>query len=42
MALLRLEPLQQVLDAGAELTAGEARLRPIVPDWLKLELPQAR
>ena len=39
MALLRLEALARADDQGA-LTAGEARLRPVLPDWVKLELPE--
>jgi tRNA-modifying protein YgfZ len=37
LALLRLE----VLETGAPLTAGEARLTPQLPDWIRLPAPSA-
>ena len=36
LALLRLEALDKARGSGAKLTAGEATLNPIVPEWVSL------
>jgi folate-binding protein YgfZ len=36
LALLRLEALDKARSSGAPLTAGEATLRPLVPEWVSL------
>ena len=36
IALLRLEDVEAVTKSGQQLTAGEARLTPIKPDWINL------
>jgi hypothetical protein len=41
LALLRLEAVDQATEAGTALTAGAARLRPRIPDWLRRPQPTA-
>jgi len=36
LALLRLEALDKARGSGAKLTAGEAILKPLVPEWVNL------
>lgn len=36
LALLRLEALDKARQSGARLTAGEATLKPLVPEWVSL------
>jgi len=41
LALLRLEAVDKVAAGGGTLTAGDTRLKPLFPDWLKRPEPAA-
>lgn len=41
LALLRLEAVSRADESGSTLTCGNARLAPVVPDWIRLPPPAA-